>query len=111
MGKAVMTGTVRTPDALVGLVFVCSAALKAGDALAFAVQVSRYGIVRSPEWIGFVVYMTIASEAGLGMMLVTGMDMRGWTRTVALAVLAGFSGLLVPAWGLNGSCRGIRKAR
>lgn len=92
----------RGLEIAVGLLFVASAFLKAVDASEFAVQIAHYGVVRDPALVRAIAYATIAMEAGLGMMLTVGLRAAGWTRLATLAVLAGFSALIVYAWRYQG---------
>lgn len=85
-------------EALAGAVFLASALMKALDVTAFAVQISHYGIVRDPAIVRDIAYATLALETGLGVLLVTGVRLRGWTSGGALVLLAGFTVLIAYAW-------------
>ncbi len=88
----------RAIEIVLGVVFVSSAALKSLDVTSFAIQVSYYGIVREPSVVLCVAYLAIGVEAVLGALLVSGNRLRGLTWGTALALLTGFTGLILYAW-------------
>jgi hypothetical protein len=91
----------RPTEAIVGLVFVAGAILKAGDVNLFAVQISRYGVLSNPALIDAAAVGTLWIETSLGLALVLGARLRGAVHAATLAVLAGFTGLIAYAWAFH----------
>lgn len=83
---------------LLGAVFLLSGLLKAADAASFAVQISHFGLVRTPWIVSTLAVAFISIEVALGVML----TLRVWGERLALllalAMLAGFSLLMFWAW-------------
>jgi hypothetical protein len=94
--------TVRSLEILLGLSFVLAAALKALDLEVFAVQISYYGVVRTPSLVRFAAYATTILETGLGVALLVGIRLRCWTYAVTTGLLIGFTGLIGYAWAFHG---------
>ena len=83
---------------IVGLLFVLAAGLKALSAMDFAVQVSYYGVVRTPWVVLTVAVAVIGFEAGLGAGLLLWRGRRGRLLGVAAVVTVVFTGLIIYAW-------------
>lgn len=95
----------RTPRILAGLLgatFILSAFLKALDPVAFAVQVSYYGILHAPSWVEGIALGVIALEAALGMALLAGLWLRKVTLPLVLGLLAAFTLLILWGWMAKG---------
>jgi len=91
----------RPAEAIVGLVFVAGALLKAGDVNLFAVQITRYGVLSSPVLVSAAAVGTLWMETSLGLALVLGARLRGAAYAATLAILAGFTGLIGYAWAFH----------
>jgi hypothetical protein len=85
-----------------GLLFIVSAALKAMDIKAFAMQVSYYGVVTEPVLVRLAAVFTVWLETVLGVALLVGWRLRGWTLRAVFALLVGFTGLILYAWAFKG---------
>jgi len=83
---------------IVGLLFVLAAGLKALSAMDFAVQVSYYGIVRTPWVVLTVAVAVIGFEAGLGAGLLLRSGREGRLLGVVAGVTVVFTGLIIYAW-------------
>ena len=83
---------------IVGVLFVLAAGLKALSAMDFAVQVSYYGVVRTPWVVLTVAVAVIGFEAGLGAALLLWRDRWGWLLGVVAGVTVVFTGLIIYAW-------------
>jgi hypothetical protein len=93
-----MRTTAITCRWIVGLLFVVAAALKAASAMDFAVQVSYYGVVRTP-WIVLTVAVTVIGlEAALGMALLVWRARRTGLFGIAASITIAFTALIVYAW-------------
>ena len=79
-------------EVLLGLTFILSATLKALDIDKFAVQVWYYGVIREPILIRFAALATVLVETSIGIALLVGWRLRGWTLSAVFAMLAGFTG-------------------
>jgi len=83
---------------IVGLLFVSAAGLKALSAMDFAVQVSYYGVVRTPWVVLTVAVVVIGFEAALGAALLLRRGRRGRLLGVVAGVTVAFTGLIIYAW-------------
>lgn len=92
----------RWIEVFLGLLFIFSAVVKAVDIAAFAVQVSYYGVVREPGLVRFVALATVLVETAIGIALLGGWRLRGWTLRAVFAMLLGFTGLILYAWVFRG---------
>lgn len=101
MGNYVVR-VVRWTECLLGLLFIATAALKALDLEGFAWQVSYYGVIREPSLVRFVAFSTTAFETLLGVALLLGLRIRGWTHVFTFGLLLGFSALIGYAWAFRG---------
>jgi hypothetical protein len=84
-----------------GLLFIVSAALKALDITAFAVQIWYYGVVHGRLLLRLAAVFTVWLETLLGVALLVGWRVRGWTLRVVFALLVVFTGLILYAWAFN----------
>jgi multisubunit Na+/H+ antiporter MnhC subunit len=87
---------------LVGVVFLLSAFLKALSFEEFAVQVSYYGIVRTPWVVIGIALGATALETGLGVGLIAGRDRARRLLPVVAGLLVFFSLLIAYAWAFQG---------
>jgi hypothetical protein len=87
-----------TAEKVLGLVFVIAAALKAFDLEAFAIQIRYYHILREPSALAMAAIGSVAWETLLGVAMLVGLRLRGWTFAAVAATLAGFTGLVIYAW-------------
>ncbi len=85
-----------------GLLFIVSAASKAVDMTAFAMQVSYYGVVTLPALVRLAAVFTVWLETVLGVALLVGWRLRGWTLRAVFALLVVFTGLILYAWAFKG---------
>ena len=85
-------------EKLLGLLFVVAAALKAYDFEAFVFQIRYYHIVEAPAALWAAAIGSVAWETLLGVAMLVGLRLRGWTFAAVAATLAGFTGLIVYAW-------------
>jgi len=92
----------RYLEIALGILFIVSAALKALDIYAFAVQVSAYNVVRDRMLVQVIAYAMIALEAALGAALLGGYRFKGLTHAATGALLVVFSGLIAYAWIFHG---------
>lgn len=80
------------------MVFILAVLPKALDMAAFSVQIGYYKVFSEP-WLWRVSAAgSIIAETALGIALLTGTRFRGWTHAATLALLAGFTGLIVYSW-------------
>ncbi len=93
-----MRGMGSALEKILGLTLVVSAALKAVDWMAFAAQVSHYGVAREPWVVGTAAVGIIGLEAALGLAILQGLASRRAALPAALALLAGFTALIGWAW-------------
>jgi hypothetical protein len=93
---------VRILEIVLGLVFIVSAAGKAISPYQFAVQVSYYGVVTEPSLVQFLAYFMIVLETIFGVCLLAGIRWGGLIYVATVALLFGFSGLVVYAWSYRG---------
>jgi uncharacterized membrane protein YphA (DoxX/SURF4 family) len=91
----------RPAEAIVGLVFVAGALLKAGDVNLFAVQITRYGVLSSPVLVSAAAVGTLWMETSIGLALVLGARVRGAAYAATLVILVGFTGLMGYAWAFH----------
>ncbi|MCL4690931.1 MAG: hypothetical protein KJ060_00235, partial [Candidatus Hydrogenedentes bacterium] len=92
----------RVLEIILGAVFVLSAASKALAPYDFAEQVSYYGVVTEPSLVQPLAYFMILLESVFGVCLLGGFRFRGATFWATVALLAGFSGLILYAWAYRG---------
>jgi hypothetical protein len=83
---------------LLGGIFILSALLKGLDATAFAVQISYFGLIRTPWLVKTLAILIVGVEAALGGMLLFKIGLRRVTLPATLGVLAAFSALLAWSW-------------
>ncbi|HPS00953.1 MAG TPA: hypothetical protein PLA90_05365 [Candidatus Sumerlaeota bacterium] len=88
--------------AIIGCVFLLSAFLKALSFEEFAIQVSYYGIVRTPWVVIGIALGAVALETGLGVGLITGRNRARRLLPVVAGLLVLFSFLIAYAWAFQG---------
>lgn len=88
----------RNAVRFLGIIFIFSAFLKGLDATAFAVQISYFGLVRTPGLVHGVALLLIGVESVLGILLIFNIHLRRLTLPLTFGVLGGFSLLLLWAW-------------
>lgn len=93
---------IRICEILVALVFLVAAFLKALDMAAFAQQIKYYGIFADPELVRLSAYGSLTAEMAAGLLLLSGLRLRGITYGATAALLIGFSGLVAWAWAYHG---------
>lgn len=92
----------RWVEIALGLFFVASAASKAVDIEAFAVQISLYGVIKAPSLVTAAAYCTLTIETLLGAAFLAGWRLRGLTYAAAAVLTIVFSGLIAFAWRYKG---------
>ena len=92
------TTIVRLAVFLIGAFFLVSALAKTYDLRGFWIQMRAYGIITAPTllWIG--VFTVVAAELLLGLSLTFRICLSSWTFAVIVALLCGFSGLILYGW-------------
>ena len=100
--KKVIIAAATWIERSLGLLFIFSAASKAVDMTAFAVQVSYYGVVTDPTLVRLAAVFSVWTETALGVALLVGWRLRGWTLRAVFALLVGFTGLILYAWAFKG---------
>lgn len=92
----------RILEFLLGALFIASAAAKALDIPAFALQVRFYGLLQEKETILTVARFVIAFEAALGTALLAGIRLYGLTFLITGITLLVFIRLVAFAWAFEG---------
>ena len=92
----------RAVEVLIGLFFVATAAMKAMNVEAFAVQISLYGIVKEPTLVLSAAYIVIGMETLFGAAFLAGWRLKGATYAAAGLLTLVFSGLVLYAWQAKG---------
>ena len=85
-------------EKILGIVFVLAAAMKAWDLEAFAFQIRYYHVLEDPGLLWAAAVASVAWETLLGVALVVGLRLKGWTFALVGATLIGFTGLILYAW-------------
>ncbi|MGI6461858.1 MAG: MauE/DoxX family redox-associated membrane protein [Candidatus Hydrogenedentales bacterium] len=85
-------------EKILGIVFVLAAALKAWDLEVFAFQIRYYHVLEAPGLLWAAAVGAVAWETLLGVALVAGLRLKGWTFALVGATLIGFTGLILYAW-------------
>lgn len=88
-------------EKILGIVFVLAAALKAWDLEAFAFQIRYYHILEDPGLLWAAAVGSVAWETLLGVAMVVGLRLKGWTFALVGATLLGFTGLILYAWAFH----------
>lgn len=88
----------RVIEIVLGLLFVVPAVLKALELPHFVEQILHYHVVFGYYTLRAAAIGSILVETILGILLITGARMRGMTLLATLAVLSGFTALIVYAW-------------
>ncbi len=89
-------------EILLGLFFLSTAAMKALDMEAFAVQISLYGVVKDPALVKLSAYLTLTLETALGAGLLSGFRLKGLPYLIAVGMTLVFSGLIAYGWAYKG---------
>lgn len=92
----------RAVEVLIGLFFVATAAAKAMNVEAFAVQISLYGVVKEPNLVMAAAYSVIGIETLLGAAFLAGWRLKGAMYAAAALLTIVFSGLILYAWRVKG---------
>jgi hypothetical protein len=100
--KRILVAAAPWIERSLGLLFIFSAAAKAVDINAFAMQVSYYGVVTEPALVRLAAVFTVWLETVLGVALLVGWRLRGWTLRAVFVLLVGFTGLILYAWAFKG---------
>ncbi len=100
--KGLVPAAARAAEALVGLVFLIFAILKALYVNDFIVAIGNYGVVDGDALQTAAALGTLAVEMFLGTALLLGMRPRGFLLGATALLLVGFSGLIVYAWIYHG---------
>jgi len=87
-----------TAEKVLGIVFVLAAALKAWDLEAFAFQIRYYHVLTAPGALMAAAVGSVAWETLLGVAMLVGLRLRGWTFAAVAATLVGFTGLVLYSW-------------
>lgn len=97
-----MTRAARWTEIVLGAFLIVSAALKAVDMSAFAVQVSAYNVIKDPAAVRFAAYAAVTVETLLGAALVAGLRFRGLTHLLTAGMIVVYSTLIAYAWAFHG---------
>ena len=96
--KRLVSKAARPVELVLAAVFLVGAILKAADVNLFIVQISHYGVLSNRSLIQAAALATLALETGLAAALLLKMRLRGLTYAGILALLAGFTGLILYGW-------------
>jgi hypothetical protein len=99
--KRLLSKTARPVELVLAAVFLVGAILKAADINLFIVQISHYGVLGNRSLIQAAALATLAIETGLGVALLLRIRLRGLTYAGILALLVGFTGLILYGWLFN----------
>lgn len=88
----------RGVELLLGGVFLAGAVLKALDVNLFTLQIRAYGVFTNPSLLAASAVGTLLVETALGMALLLGLRLRGWTYAAVAALLLVFSALIAYGW-------------
>lgn len=97
-----MRRAARWVEVAVGAFFLVSAAAKAFDMEAFAVQISAYNVVKDASLVRASSWFALTVEVGLGALLVGGVRPRGMTHIASAAMILVYSTLIAYAWRYHG---------
>ncbi len=93
----------RFAQAIVGVVFLAGALLKAADINLFIVQISHYGVIAEDSpIIEEVALAVLALESFLGAAMLLGWRMKGLVPLAVEALLVFFTGLIIYGWAFHG---------
>jgi len=99
--KRLLSKVARPVELVLAAVFLVGAILKAADINLFMKQISFYGVLNDRSLIQIAALATLALETGLAAALLLKMRLRGITYAGILALLAGFTGLILYGWLFN----------
>ncbi len=97
-----MTKVARWIEIAIGLFFLVSAAAKAIDMDAFAVQISAYNVVKDADAVRASAWIALLAEMVLGGALMAGFRARGVPHLASGAMILVYSSLIAYAWGYHG---------
>lgn len=97
-----MQKTARYIEIILGVFFLVSAGMKAMNVDGFGVAISAYGVIKDPSLVRYVAYSALAIETALGAAFISGWRWKLASFIGAIALTAGFSGLIAYAWLVNG---------
>ena len=100
--KRLLSRIARPVEIILAAVFLVGAILKAADVNLFIKQISFYGVLSDRSLIELAALATLALETGLAAALLLKIRLRGITYAGILALLAGFTGLILYGWLFNG---------
>jgi hypothetical protein len=93
-----MRSTFAVTEKVLGSLFVLAAVLKIFDLEAFAVQITYYHVLKDPPSVWAAAIGVVAWEMLLGVAMLLGLRLRGWTFAAVIGTLLGLSGLILYAW-------------
>jgi len=93
--KRLLSKSARPVELVLAAVFLVGAILKAADVNLFIVQISHYGVLSNRSLIQAAALATLALETGMAAALLLKIRLRGFTYAGILALLAGFTGLIL----------------
>jgi thiol-disulfide isomerase/thioredoxin len=96
--KSLLAKVARPVELILAAVFLLGAILKAADVNLFILQISHYGVLADRSLIVVAALATLAIETGLATTLLLRIRLRGITYAGILALLAGFTGLILYGW-------------
>ena len=96
--KRLLVKSARPVELVLAAVFLVGAILKAADVNLFIVQISHYGVLSNRSLIQAAALATLALETGLAAALLLKIRLHGLTYAGILALLAGFTGLILYGW-------------
>ncbi|MCX5769512.1 MAG: hypothetical protein NTZ09_04465 [Candidatus Hydrogenedentes bacterium] len=99
--KRLLSKSARPVELVLAAVFLVGAILKAADVNLFIKQISFYGVFSDRSLIQAAALVTLAVETGLAAALLLKIRLRGLTYAGILALLAGFTGLILYGWLFN----------
>lgn len=99
--KLLLSKTARPVELILAAVFLVGAILKGADVNLFIVQISHYGVLGNRSLIQAAALVTLGLETGLAAALLLKIRLRGLTYAGILALLAGFTGLILYGWLFN----------
>ena len=93
-----MARAARVLEIILGLFFVVTAAMKAFDVEAFAVQISTYGLKLDTDLMLAIAYSVIGLETFIGVFLLAGLRLGGFVYSIATLMTIIFSLAVAYAW-------------
>jgi len=96
-----MIKAARGLEIVIGLFFLVTAGMKAGDLVWFATSIKAYQVVPESMWMPSAI-VTLISETLIGAGLLAGVRVKGLVNLYAVALTLVFTGLIVYAWKVHG---------